>query len=75
MTNWAPIRLGEVADFRNGLNYTDADLGKGLAVIGVSDFQDNVTADLRGLSQLGMSALSKVDALVQQGDIIWRLYT
>jgi type I restriction enzyme, S subunit len=71
MTNWAPIRLGEVADFRNGLNYTDADLGNGLAVIGVSDFQDNVTADLRGLSQLDMSALSKVDALVQQGDIIF----
>ena len=34
------IKLGEVADFRNGLNYTDADLGRGLAVIGlVTDFQ------------------------------------
>ena len=71
MTRWGTTRLGDIADFRNGLNYTDADLGEGLAVIGVSDFQDNVTAGLGALSQLNMSALSKGDALVQQGDILF----
>lgn len=71
MSIWTRIKLGQIADFRNGLNYTDADLGSGLAVIGVSDFQDRVTVDLGSLSQLSMSALSKPDALVRQSDILF----
>lgn len=65
------IKLGEVAEFRNGLNYTNVDNGTGLAVVGVADFQDRVTVDINGLSQLSLSALSKSDSLLRGGDIIF----
>ncbi|MER9233982.1 restriction endonuclease subunit S [Mesorhizobium sp. M0622] len=53
------------------MNYTDADQGDGLAVIGVSDFKDNVVADLSKLAQVNLSALGKVDALIRKRDIIF----
>jgi type I restriction enzyme, S subunit len=71
MRPWHTERLGALADFRNGLNYTDADQGKGLAVIGVADFQDRVVAELDSLPQLAMSALSKSVALIRQNDVVF----
>lgn len=68
---WPTIRLGELAEFRNGLNYTDADQGNGLAVIGVSDFKDLVTAPLDRLQELDLKALPRSDALVRKGDIVF----
>ncbi len=67
----ATEKLGKLAEFRNGLNYTDADNGHGLSVIGVSDFQDKVVIDTDSLPQLSMSALSNLDALVEQNDILF----
>lgn len=64
-------KLGNLAEFRNGLNYTDADNGSGLAVVGVSDFKDKVLIDTDNLPQLSLSALSKPDALIQEGDILF----
>lgn len=64
-------KLGNLAEFRNGLNYTDADNGYGLAVVGVSDFKDNVIVDTTKLPQLSLSALSKSDALIREGDILF----
>ncbi len=64
-------KLGNLAEFRNGLNYTDADNGSGLAVVGVADFKDKVIIDTGNLPQLSLSALSKPDALIQEGDILF----
>lgn len=64
-------KLGDLAEFRNGLNYTDADNGSGLAMVGVSDFKDRVVVDTGNLPQLSPSALSKQDALIQEGDILF----
>ncbi|MBB4524237.1 UNVERIFIED_ORG: type I restriction enzyme S subunit [Rhizobium sophorae] len=64
-------KLGNLAEFRNGLNYTDADNGSGLAVVGVSDFKDKVVIDTDNLPQLSLSALSKPDALIQERDILF----
>ncbi|AFL48804.1 type I restriction enzyme S subunit [Sinorhizobium fredii] len=64
-------KLGNLAEFRNGLNYTDADNGSGLAVVGVSDFQDKVVIDTGNLPQLSLSALSKPDALIHEGDVLF----
>ncbi len=65
------IKLGEVAEFRNGLNYTNADNGSGLAVVGVADFQDRVTVDINALSQLSLSALSRPESLLKGGDVLF----
>jgi type I restriction enzyme S subunit len=71
MSGWGTTRLGELADFRNGLNYTNADFGRGLAVIGVMDFQNNVIADLDHLAEISAKALPGPDALIHKDDIVF----
>jgi type I restriction enzyme S subunit len=71
MSGWSTALLGELADFRNGLNYTDADLGQGLPIIGVTDFLDNVVADLDGLTEISPSALPGPVALIHKDDIVF----
>ncbi len=71
MSEWPTIELGQLAEFRNGLNYTAADNGAGLAVVGVSDFQDKSLVDFSELAELDPSALSTSDALIQRNDILF----
>ena len=37
---WPMKRLGEIAEFRNGVNYNKRSFGLGIKVVGVSNFQD-----------------------------------
>ncbi|WP_275414392.1 MULTISPECIES: hypothetical protein [Spirulina sp. CCY15215] len=37
-TIWKTVKLGELAKFRNGINYSKDNFGKGLKVINVKDF-------------------------------------
>ncbi len=71
MSEWPTIELGQLAEFRNGLNYSAANNGVGLAVVGVSDFQDKSFVDFPSLPELDLSALSTPDALIQKNDILF----
>ena len=37
------LKYGDVAEFRNGLNFSKDSHGKGCKFIGVADFKDNFT--------------------------------
>ena len=37
---WPMKRLGEIAEFQNGVNYNKNSFGIGMKVVGVSNFQD-----------------------------------
>ena len=71
MSNWQTTELGQLAEFRNGLNYSAANAGTGVAVVGVSDFQDNSFVDFATLAELDPSALSTPDALIRKDDILF----
>ncbi len=71
MSDWQTTELGRLADFRNGLNYSAANAGSGLAVVGVSDFQDRSFVDFTTLAELDPSALSTPDALIRKDDILF----
>ncbi|MGO8196357.1 restriction endonuclease subunit S [Rhizobium ruizarguesonis] len=71
MSEWPTIELGQLAEFRNGLNYSAANNGVGLAVVGVSDFQDKSFVDFPSLAEVDPSALSTSDALIQKNDILF----
>lgn len=71
MSEWPEVELGELASFRNGLNYSAADRGCGLAVVGVSDFQGRSFVDFASLEQLGPSALGTPEALIRRNDILF----
>ncbi|SPA46756.1 restriction endonuclease subunit S [Cupriavidus taiwanensis] len=71
MSDWQTTELGQLAEFRNGLNYSAANAGTGLAVVGVSDFQDNSFVHFATLAELDPSALSTPDALIRKDDILF----
>lgn len=69
---WPQVLLGSLADFRNGLNYTqEARRLGGLPIVGVSDFQDRVTLDIHSLEELDATAINCGETSIQRGDILF----
>jgi type I restriction enzyme S subunit len=62
--------LGEIASFRNGVNFTKQSKGQSVPIIGVKDFKKNFWAPMEELDSVTMDGqLSAIDA-VQAGDIL-----
>jgi type I restriction enzyme S subunit len=68
---WPLVRLGSVAEFRNGVNFSKENFGTGIKVIGVGDFQDNVRASFAGLEQIDPRGVVRKEHLLKNGDIIF----
>lgn len=63
-------RLGDLAAFRNGINYTKQSKGSAVRVVGVKNFQDHLWAPLHDLDTVTMDGeLNDADALAE-GDIL-----
>ena len=50
--HWPTRRLGELAEFRNGVNYNKSSFGVGVKVVGVSDFRDYTKPRYAELEQI-----------------------
>jgi len=70
-SNWDEIKLGEIADFRNGLNFTKESFGKGVKVIGVKDFQDYSVPRYDEIEEINPDGVVKESDLLKQGDILF----
>jgi type I restriction enzyme, S subunit len=70
-SHWPVVRLGEIAEFRNGLNYNKGNFGKGLKVINVKDFQDRLIADFTDLEEINPDGLIRDECLIRDGDILF----
>jgi type I restriction enzyme S subunit len=46
---WVERRLGDLATFRNGINFTKSSRGESVKIVGVKDFQNNYWAPLDNL--------------------------
>jgi type I restriction enzyme S subunit len=63
-------RLGAIASFRNGINYTKQSKGRSVRIIGVRNFRDNFWVPMNDLASVTLDGeLSAVDA-VEEGDIL-----
>lgn len=63
-------RLGEIASFRNGINYTKQSKGSLVRIIGVRNFQDHFWAPTEDLDSIMLDGeLAGADA-VEEGDIL-----
>lgn len=69
--SWSEIYLGDIAEFRNGLNYTKANEGEGLSVINVKDFGDKSLPNYEELGSLNPHGILRDEALLKHGDIIF----
>lgn len=68
---WPLVPLGTLAEFRNGINFSKANFGIGIKVIGVSDFQNNVRASFDDLEQINPEGVVRKEHLLKNGDIIF----
>ena len=50
--SWEMVRLGEIAEFKNGLNFNKDQYGQGVKYISVADFQDYFSVKTEELSEL-----------------------
>jgi type I restriction enzyme S subunit len=68
---WPLVPLGTLAEFRNGINFSKANFGSGIKVIGVSDFQNNVMASFDNLEQINPEGVVRKEHLLKNGDILF----
>lgn len=69
---WKQTTLGKVMTFKNGLNFTKADVGEEIKIVGVADFKD--FAELRStehLEQVNVSGYIKEEELLADGDLLF----
>ncbi|MBN8590730.1 MAG: restriction endonuclease subunit S [Anaerolineae bacterium] len=75
MSNWAPFwdtaPLRDVADFRNGVNFNSANKGRGIKVVGVSNFQDYVDVPYHELDEINPTGVVRAEDLLQENDFVF----
>jgi type I restriction enzyme S subunit len=67
---WEEKNLGDLATFRNGMNFTKSSKGEEIKIVGVKDFQDNFWVHFDELESVVLDgSLSEIDEL-KENDII-----
>ncbi len=69
--DWPTVQLGEICAFKNGLNFNKGSSGHIVKIIGVSDFQKHLYAQLHDLDEVHLDAPLGDDYLVKEGDILF----
>jgi type I restriction enzyme, S subunit len=67
---WEYVNLGEVAEFKNGLNFSKDQYGQGVKYISVADFQDYFSAKTDGLAELKEDFINP-SYFLKEGDILF----
>ncbi len=68
---WPTKRLGDLAEFRNGVNYNKSSFGEGVKVVGVSDFQDYTKPRYGELEQINPEGIVTERNILRDGDIVF----
>lgn len=68
--NWRKVKLGNIADFSNGVNFGKDAYAKGIKLIGVSNFGNRFYPDYDELEEIREDVVRESDCL-QTGDIVF----
>jgi type I restriction enzyme S subunit len=71
MKGWRFVKLSSLANFKNGLNYSQKNFGKGLKVVGVSDFKDYNFPKYESLEEINPNGIVRDIDLLSEGDILF----
>ena len=71
MTPWSIEKLGSLAEFKNGLNFAADSWGKGLKIIGVSDFGDRIFPDYDSLEEINPRGVARPQDMLEDDDILF----
>jgi type I restriction enzyme S subunit len=67
---WVEKRLADVADFKNGLNFTRQSNGQTLRMVGVGDFQERSVVPIETLQSVTIDGKLSDDYLIRRDDIL-----
>jgi type I restriction enzyme S subunit len=67
---WVQKRLGEVADFKNGLNFSKNSSGQSVRVVGVGDFQSNSIVPTADLGSVTIDGDLNENYAIRKNDIL-----
>ncbi|WP_244913298.1 PDDEXK nuclease domain-containing protein [Phormidesmis priestleyi] len=67
---WIEKRLGDIATFRNGLNFTKNSKGESIKIVGVKDFQNNFWIHEDQLDSVTLDGDLKEIDILRKGDIL-----
>lgn len=68
---WPTQRLGDLAEFRNGVNYNKSSFGEGVKVVGVRDFKDYTKPKYAELEQINPEGVVTERNILRDGDIVF----
>lgn len=68
--SWKKVKLGDIAEFSNGVNFDKSAYAPGIKLISVSNFENRFYPDYSELSEISADAVKKNDYL-QHGDIVF----
>jgi type I restriction enzyme S subunit len=68
--SWARINLGDIAEFKNGLNFNKDQYGQGVKYISVADFKDYFSVKTDGLGELKEDFIN-ASYFLKEGDILF----
>ena len=68
--SWEKVRLGDIAEFSNGINFGKDDYGKGIKIIGVSNFGDKFSPEYDSLTEVKEEVV-KLNDYLYPGDIVF----
>lgn len=68
---WPTTRLGDLAEFRNGVNYDKRSFGEGVKVVGVADFQDYTKPLYGELKEINPKGIVTERNILRDGDIVF----
>lgn len=69
---WKSVRFGTVANFRNGVNFSKADSGEEISIVGVADFKrHSQLTELGKLNKVSVSGSVRDDDLLANNDLLF----
>lgn len=69
--DWPMVQLGEICEFKNGLNFNKNSSDHAVKIVGVADFQNNLFAPLEELQSVHLDAPLGEEYLLKEGDILF----
>jgi len=67
---WVEKRLGDITEFKNGLNFTRQSNGQTLRIVGVGDFQDRSVVPIDTLQSVTIDGEIGDDYLIRRNDVL-----
>lgn len=68
---WEVKKLGEIGEFKNGLNFSKDEKGHSIKFLGVSDFQNKKSIASDQLAYISLSERVQEDYLLKTGDLVF----